>query len=69
MSVQAVRLFYQKLEKDNTLRARAMMLKERYSDQDELIGAFLALAEEAGYSFNAQELAAYIYENGTEECK
>ena len=39
-----------------------MDLKNHYPAQEELIGAFLRLAQEEGFSFTAQELAAYIYE-------
>ncbi|MBO5724303.1 MAG: Nif11-like leader peptide family natural product precursor [Lentisphaeria bacterium] len=67
MSIENVAAFYLKLEKDPLLRAKAMDLKNHYPAQEELIGAFLRLAQEEGFSFTAQELAAYIYEKGTAE--
>ena len=67
MSIHSVRLFYEKLDTDASLRAQAMDLQNHYSHQEELIEAFLRLAQKNGFDFSAQELAAYIYENGTAE--
>ena len=64
MSLEAVHIFYQKLETDPELRQRALGLQKRFQDQEQVIDAFIALAAEQGHSFTAAELVQYILIHG-----
>ena len=64
MSLEAVQIFYQKLETDPELRQRALGLQKRFKDQEQVIDAFIALAAEQGHSFTAAELVQYILIHG-----
>ena len=64
MSLEAVQIFYQKLENDPELRQRALGLQKRFKDQEQVIDAFIALAAEQGHSFTATELVQYILIHG-----
>ena len=64
MSLEAVQLFYQKLETDPELRQRALGLQKRFKDQEQVIDAFIALAAEQGHSFTAAELVQFIFIHG-----
>ena len=64
MSLEAVQLFYQKLETDPELRQRALALQSRFKDQEQVIEAFIALGAEQGHSFTAVELVQYILIHG-----
>ena len=67
MSQEAVVLFYRELEQNPELRTSALGLQGKYSDQDEVIGAFIELGKTNGYLFNRQELIEYIFVHGTPE--
>ena len=64
MSLEAVHIFYQKLETDPELRQRALGLQKQFEDQEQVIDAFIALAAELGHSFTAAELVQYILIHG-----
>ena len=67
MSQEAVVLFYRELEQNPELRTSALGLQGQYSDQDEVIDAFIELGKANGYVFNRQELVEYIFVHGTAE--
>ena len=67
MSLEAVHVFYQKLETDPELRQRALGLQKQFNDQEQVIEAFIALAAEQGHSFTAAELVQYIFIHGKAE--
>ena len=62
MSRENVTLFYAVLDRDPVLRARALALRETFSDQEDVLDAFLALAEEAGLPFTLEEYLNVQYE-------
>ena len=64
MSLEAVQVFYQKLETDPELRQRALSLQSRFKDQEQVIEAFIALGAEHGHTFTATELVQYIFIHG-----
>ena len=64
MSLEAVELFYRKLETDPVLRQRALGLQSRFKDQEQVIEAFIALGTEQGHAFSAAELVQYILIHG-----
>ncbi len=64
MSLEAVQIFYRKLETDPELRQRALELQKRFKDQEQVIDAFIALAAEQGHTFTAVELVQYIFIHG-----
>jgi len=64
MSLEAVQIFYQKLETDPELRQRALGLQEQFKDQEQVIDAFIALGAEQGHAFTAAELVQYILIHG-----
>ena len=67
MSQEAVVLFYRELEQNPELRTSALGLQGKYSDQDEVIDAFIELGKANGYVFSRQELIEYIFVHGTPE--
>ena len=67
MSLAAVQAFYRELECDPVLREEALALKERFSGQDELIRAFIALGARHGFHFTPEELMQYIFAHGKAE--
>ena len=62
MSRENVTLFYSVLDRDPELRARALGLRKTFKDQEEVLDAFLALAEEAGLPFTLEEYLNVQYE-------
>ena len=62
MSRENVALFYSVLDRDPVLRARALGLRKTSEDQEEVISAFLALAEETGLPFTLEEFLTFQYE-------
>ena len=64
MSLEAVQLFYQKLENDPLLRQRALELQQQFEDQEQVIEKFIALGAEQGHSFTATELVQFIFIHG-----
>lgn len=62
MSIANVERFYELLEVDQELRARALKLQTIYEEQEDVLDAFLALAEENGLPFTEQEFMAVMYQ-------
>ena len=58
MSIANVERFYELLEVDLELRARALKLQTIYEEQEDVLDAFLVLAEENGLPFTEQEFMA-----------
>ena len=67
MSKENVKMLYMELERNRELYEEAISFQEKFTEQEEVIEAFLELARRNGYPFEAEELAAYIFENGQEE--
>ena len=66
MSKVDVTRFYELLVVNKELAAEAMTFQHKYSSQEEVITAFIALAAEQGLFFTDAELVEYIFENGQE---
>lgn len=66
MSKENVRRFYELLEVDEVIRREAMTFQEKFTEQEEIIDAFIALAERQGLFFTDAELIEHIFENGKE---
>ncbi|MBO5309338.1 MAG: Nif11 family protein [Lentisphaeria bacterium] len=66
MSKTDVSRFYELLSVDRELAAEAMTFQQKYSSQEEVIGAFIELAARQGLYFTDAELVEYIFENGQE---
>ena len=62
MSIANVERFYELLEVDPELRARALELQTIYEEQEDVLDAFLALAEENGLPFTEQEFMSVMYQ-------
>ncbi len=67
MSLEAVQAFYRELECDPVLREEALALKKRFSNQEELIRAFIALGARHGFHFTPEELMQHIFVHGKAE--
>lgn len=66
MSRIDVSRFYELLAADSGLAAEAMTFQQKYSEQEKVIEAFIALAASQGLYFTAAELIEHIFENGQE---
>lgn len=66
MSIKAVAEFYARLYEDKELFAKGVSLQEKYSDQEELMQAFIELGRSCGYHFSLQDLLDHVYRNGEE---
>ncbi len=66
MSLENVKRFYEILEIDPVLRKEAMSFQERYSDQDEVMNAFVNLAASQGLVFSHEDLVNHIFHHGKE---
>lgn len=55
-------LFYSVLDHDPALRTRALGLRKTLKDQEDVLDAFLALAEESGLPFTLDEYLSVQYE-------
>lgn len=62
MSIANVERFYELLEVDQELRAKALKLQTIYEEQEDVLDAFLALAEENGLPFTEQEFMTVMYQ-------
>ena len=62
MSIANIERFYELLEVDQELRARALKLQTIYEEQEDVLDAFLALAEENGLPFTEQEFMSVMYQ-------
>ena len=67
MSKENIAKLYKLLETDPVLREKALSFQKMYTEQDQVIDAFMAFAADLGYTFTFQEFMEYIYENGREE--
>ena len=67
MSKENIAKLYKLLETDLVLREKALSFQKMYTEQDQVIDAFMAFAADLGYKFTFQEFMEYIYENGREE--
>lgn len=65
MSRENVMLFYSVLDRDPALRARALGLRKTLKDQEDVLDAFLALAEETGFPFTLEEYLSVQYERAS----
>ena len=65
MSRENVTLFYSVLDRDPALRARALSLRKTLKDQEDVLDAFLALAEETGLPFTLEEYLSVQYERAS----
>ncbi len=61
MSIANVERFYELLEADQELRAKALKLQTVYEEQEDVLDAFLTLAEENGLPFTEQEFMTVMY--------
>lgn len=62
MSTINVDRFYELLEVDQELRKKALALQTVYSEQEDVLDAFLKMAEEAGLPFTAEEYMTVMYQ-------
>ena len=67
MSKANIIAFYQHLETDREQQQNAQALQNEYQEQEKLIEAFLALAEEAGFPFTFREFMEHLYEQAREQ--
>ena len=66
MSKENIAGLYALLEKDLVLREKALSFQKMYSDQNQVIDAFMAFAADLGYEFTFQEFMEYMYEHAEE---
>jgi len=69
MSLQNVDRFYELLEVDQDLRQRALSLKTIYREQEDILDAFVALAEEQGLPFTQEEYMSVMYRRAVQQEK
>lgn len=67
MSRANIIAFYQHLETDRELQQKALALQNEFQEQEKVIEAFLALAEEAGFPFTFREFMEHLYEQAREQ--
>ncbi len=67
MSIENVDRFYALLDRDAALRERALRLQTIYEEQEDVLDAFLALAEEYGLPFTESEFMNVMYRRATTE--
>ena len=66
MSKENIAKLYELLEKDLVLREKALSFQKIYSDQNQVIDAFMNFAAELGYDFTFQEFMEYMYTHAEE---
>lgn len=66
MSKENIAALYALLEKDLILREKALSFQKMYSEQDQVIDAFMAFASDLGYPFTFEEFMEYMYEHAEE---
>ena len=66
MSKENIVKLYKLLETDLVLREKALSFQKMYTEQEQVIDAFMAFAADLGYEFNFQEFMEYTYENAEE---
>ena len=65
MSLENVDKFYQLLEEDPALRDRALSFQHIYSEQEQVLDAFIALAEECSLPFTQNEFMTVMFQRAT----
>lgn len=65
MSLENVDKFYQLLEEDPALRDRALSFQHIYSEQEQVLDAFIALAEECCLPFTQNEFMTVMFQRAT----
>ena len=63
MSKENIAKLYALLEKDLVLREKALSFQKMYSEQEQVIDAFMAFAADLGFEFSFQEFMEYMYEH------
>ena len=63
----AVRLFYMQVINHEFYQQKALALQNEFQEQEKVIEAFLALAEEAGFPFTFREFMEHLYEQAREQ--
>ena len=58
-------LFYSVLDRDPALRTRALGLRKSFEDPNDVLDAFIALAEETGLPFTLEEYLSVQYERAS----
>ena len=66
ISKENIAKLYKLLETDLILREKALSFQQMYSQQDQVIDAFMAFAADLGYEFTFQEFMEYMYEHAEE---
>ena len=66
MSKENIAKLYELLEKDLVLREKALSFQKIYSDQNQVIDAFMAFAADLGYPFTFEEFMEYMYTHAEE---
>ena len=66
MSKENIVKLYALLEKDLVMREKALSFQQMYTEQEQVIDAFMAFAADLGYDFTFQEFMEFVYENGQE---
>ena len=66
MSKENIVKLYKLLETDLVLREKALSFQKMYTEQEQVIDAFIAFAADLGYEVNFQEFMEYMYENAEE---
>ena len=66
MSKENIAKLYKLLESDLVLREKALSFQKIYTQQEQVIDAFMALAAENGCEFTFQEFMEYMYEHAEE---
>mgnify|MGYP001639341718 FL=1 len=66
MSRENIRLFYAHLDRDPELRRKALSFQEVYTEQEDVIEAFLRFAASLGYEFTFREFMEHMYEQARE---
>ena len=66
MSKENIAKLYKLLETDLVLREKALSFQKMYTQQDQVIDAFMAFAADLGYEFTFQEFMEYMYEHAEE---
>ena len=66
MSKEQVGAFYAHLEKNRELYEEALSFQHIFQRQEEVMDAFIQMARREGFDFDGSDLAAHIFENGTD---
>ncbi len=61
MSKENILLFYAHLDRDPELKRKAMSFQQIYTEQEDVINAFINFAASLGYDFTIQEFVEFLY--------